>query len=129
MIAITSGADALAGRARARGFLEERSLSPEQLAEVAIVVAELAANLWRHGGGGTLRLSDADEGNGRAVLIEATDNGPGLPAHAFEDGYSTGSGLGGGLGAVRRFTDRIEVETREGYTRIRAWKRIGSTSA
>lgn len=128
MIQVTSAADALASRASVRAFLEGRPFSPDRKMEVAIVVAELAANLWRHAGGGTIRLSDTAGTAGPAVLIEATDSGPGLPGRAFEDGYSTKTGLGSGLGTVHRLTDRLEVETREGYTQIRAWKDADSMS-
>jgi serine/threonine-protein kinase RsbT len=45
------------------------------------------------------------------MLIEARDQGPGIPdlATALQDGYTTGKGLGLGLPGVRRLMDDFEI--------------------
>lgn len=125
VIAVASQADAIASRSIVRAFLRERGAPTTVQAEIVVVVAELASNLWRHAGSGVIRLSAA-EGAASTVLIEAQDEGTGLPAHAFDDGFSTGGSLGAGLGAVWRLADTLEVASGSGGTLIRAWKRLGS---
>jgi anti-sigma regulatory factor (Ser/Thr protein kinase) len=85
--------------------------------------------VWRHGRSGVIRLSEAADGRRQGVLVEAEDRGPGLSDDAWRDDFSTDGGLGGGLGAVRRLTDRLTSTPVSGGTLIRAWKWKGSTSA
>ena len=126
IVVIGSQMDAVVARPDIRRFVAERGASPVAAAEIEVVVRELASNLWRHAGAGQIRLSTI-AGSDLEILIEADDNGPGLPDDAFQDGYSTQTGLGSGLGAVRRMTDRLEIRSGSSGTHIRAWKRLLST--
>jgi anti-sigma regulatory factor (Ser/Thr protein kinase) len=78
--------------------------------KVALVVTELATNLFRHGGGGELLVrATGDTGDGLEIV--AVDRGPGMASvdEAFRDGYSTGGTNGTGLGAVRRIADSCDI--------------------
>ena len=103
--------------------------------EMQIVARELASNIVRHAGGGTVMTERLEAPGKRGVLVVAEDRGPGLPGsdRAFEDGFSRAGSLGYGLGAVNRLTDELEVispvESGVG-TRItcRRWRRSASTA-
>lgn len=127
VIPITSQLDTIVARTIARTFALTRGFSTSAAAEIAIVVSELGDNLWQHAQLGVIRLSEVCEGERRGLLIEAEDNGPGLPEDAWRDGFSTTGGLGGGLGAVQRLTDKIRITSAPGRTIISAWKWTSST--
>ncbi|NAS21288.1 SpoIIE family protein phosphatase [Herbidospora sp. NEAU-GS84] len=90
-------------RAAAAGLPEQR------VAEVAIVAAELAANVHRHAGSGTILVR---RGAGHVEIV-AVDSGPGFEAPPVE-GLSSRGGLGIGLGAIRRLSDWSDVYSRPG---------------
>jgi serine/threonine-protein kinase RsbT len=83
--------------------------------------SELARNTVIHGGGGALRLAALNDGPRRGLRLTFEDKGPGIPdvEQALRDGYTTGGGLGLGLGGARRLSSEFEIESRVGVgTRI-----------
>ena len=111
----------------ALGFAETAS------EEIALVVAELASNLVKHAGRGTLTLRPLLETGPEGIEIETVDQGPGMPdiEGSFADGYSTSGGLGYGLGTVNRLMDQVDIHSRPGsgtHIVCRRWTRafIGS---
>ena len=119
---------------------------------IATAVSELARNIVDYAGEGVIEINIVDkkgvvggsgsgssEGRGGDNDIEregclgleiiAVDNGPGIEdiEKALEDGFSTGGGLGIGLGGVRRLMDEFEIQSKVGEgTKVRVvkWKRI-----
>ena len=79
--------------------------------EIGIVASELSANVLNHADSGELIVKRLVAGDRDGVRIESRDVGPGIDdvEAAFADGESTGSGLGAGLGAVNRLSDRVTV--------------------
>nr|WP_062335028.1 ATP-binding protein [Herbidospora sakaeratensis] len=106
---------AASDRAAAAGLPEQR------VAEVAIVAAELAANVQRHAGSGRILVR---RGPGRVEIV-ALDSGPGFDPPPVE-GLSSRGGLGIGLGAIRRLSDWSDVYSRPGFGTVFA-VRIGET--
>jgi len=100
--AVRRAATALAGEA---GFSDER------VAEVGIVVTELATNLVRHARGGEMVLRLNDGAGGMALRVLAIDAGPGSRdiGALISDGASTRGTLGIGLGACRRLASAFDV--------------------
>jgi anti-sigma regulatory factor (Ser/Thr protein kinase) len=78
---------------------------------VAIVVTELATNLLKHGGGGTMLVEDQPEFDNPVLDCIAMDKGPGMYdiAACLGDGYSTAGSSGSGLGAVLRQADLVDI--------------------
>jgi serine/threonine-protein kinase RsbT len=75
--------------------------------------SELARNALTHGGGGSVTLEPI-QGPGRVGLrLTFEDRGPGIPdvAEAMRDGFTTGNGLGLGLGGSRRLVNEFALET------------------
>lgn len=87
---------------------------------VALVASELATNLARHAHGGVL----SSESGERCVYLVSHDQGPGIvnSMMALEDGYSTGGGLGIGLGAIRRLMDTFQLDTSAAGTSLKVGK-------
>jgi anti-sigma regulatory factor (Ser/Thr protein kinase) len=95
----------------ARRFAASIGFSAQNCEEIVLVVAELASNLIRHAGGGTLMLTVAAVPGPPGIQIESEDRGPGIPDfdRALADGYSSAGSLGTGLGAVNRLMDELEL--------------------
>lgn len=88
------------------------------LAQTKMVTAasELGRNAVVYGGGGSARvdlLADGERSGLRAVF---QDQGPGIAdiAQALRNGYTTGAGLGLGLGGSRRLVDEFEIRSAPG---------------
>jgi serine/threonine-protein kinase RsbT len=138
-VACLHAMDRFIAAAIAYGLARRNGLEHRAYCEVAIAAAELASNAVRHGGGGSIDLRAIRAGTRRGIEIECRDRGPGIldVEHALRDGVSRGrpptpdrdwsEGLGSGLGAVRRATHELEIETAPGRgTRViaRRWARV-----
>jgi len=91
--------------------------------KVVTAASELARNTHDYGGGGRFRLDVLTNGTRRGLRLVFEDDGPGIPdvERALQDGYTTGSGLGMGLGGARRLVSELEIDSRPGHgTRITA---------
>ncbi len=76
--------------------------------------SELARNTLEHGKGGRALIQIIDDGTGRVGLrLVFEDKGPGIEDidRALEDGFTTGTGMGLGLGGAKRLMDEFEVES------------------
>ena len=78
--------------------------------------SELARNAVIHGGGGTVTLELVEDGGRRGLRLTFEDEGPGIPdiELALTDGYTSGGGMGLGLGGSRRLVNEFEIGAREG---------------
>ena len=116
---ITAVADA-SQVAEARRLVSEvarvAGVADARVAEIAIVVTELATNLLKHGRGGQILANRYDDGAGDALHVLALDQGSGMAdvTRCMEDGYSTAGSPGTGLGAIARLADELLVYSRPG---------------
>jgi serine/threonine-protein kinase RsbT len=83
--------------------------------------SELARNTLDYGGGGAAQLEviQNDQRAGLRVVFE--DQGPGIPdiAQALTDGFTSGGGLGLGLGGAKRLSHEFEISSKPGVgTRV-----------
>ena len=89
--------------------------------KVVTAASEIARNTVDHGGGGEALLEDLSENGRRGIRLVFTDKGPGIEdiSQAMKDGFTTGGGLGLGLGGARRLSNEFSIESRPGEgTRI-----------
>jgi anti-sigma regulatory factor (Ser/Thr protein kinase) len=105
----------LATSVAARAGLSEGTRS-----DVGIVATELATNVVRHAGNGTLLVRQL-EGGGGGIELLCLDAGPGMrdPAACMADGFSTTGSLGYGLGTVNRVMDELETTIAPGGQGLR----------
>ncbi len=78
--------------------------------------SELARNMTRYAGGGVVTLSVLDDGARQGVRAVFADEGPGIPdlELAMRNGYTTGDGLGLGLGGAKRLVNDFDIQTTPG---------------
>ena len=80
---------------------------------IVTAISEVARNilLYAREGDIVLRLDNHD--GHRGIVVEARDEGPGIPDLdlAMRDSYSTGNGLGLGLPGARRLMDEFEIQS------------------
>lgn len=110
-ISVSDTADVILAERRAKAVVGEMDFADPEIEEIAIVVRELASNIVKHAGDGSISVVP-HEGDGRAGIdIRAEDFGPGIADvdQALEDGYSTAGSLGYGLGAVHRLMDNVVI--------------------
>ena len=85
--------------------------------KIITAASELARNTLEHGKGGHALIQIIDDGTGRIGLrLIFEDSGPGIQDtdRALEDGFTTGNGMGLGLGGARRLMDEFQLESNVG---------------
>jgi serine/threonine-protein kinase RsbT len=103
-------------RQSVRAWAQELGFSLVDQTKIVTAASELARNTLKHGGGGELRMELLNEGLRRGLKLVFEDKGPGIPdiTLAMRDGYTTGGGLGLGLGGSKRLVNDFQIDTRLG---------------
>jgi len=123
---VQSEPDVVSVRRRVRDASARLGFSLVDQTKVVTAASELARNTIIYGGGGTLRLELLNgPRNGLRLIFE--DKGPGIAdiELALRDGFTTGAGLGLGLGGAKRLVSDFDIASRPGEgTRvtITRWK-------
>ena len=124
---IRSPEDVVRVRQRVRALAVESGLSLVDQTKVVTAASELARNTVDYGGGGTVRIEVVRNGVRSGLRLVFEDQGPGIPdiEQALKDGFTTGHGMGLGLGGARRLSHEFEIESKPGAgTRVSVtrWK-------
>lgn len=84
--------------------------------KLVTAASELARNTLVHGGGGQVESTVLRTGATRGLRLTFSDQGPGIPdvERALGDGYTSGGGLGLGLGGARRLVHEFSIDSRPG---------------
>jgi anti-sigma regulatory factor (Ser/Thr protein kinase) len=105
-------------RRAARDMALELGMDEGGAEHVAIVVTEACTNLLKHASGGQVLLQTTTEESDASPFLEllAVDQGPGMSNldQCLRDGYSSGSSLGQGLGAIQRMSKQSDIYTLPG---------------
>ena len=113
--------DVVSVRQQVRSLALELSFSLIDQTKVVTAASELARNTVIHGGGGQALLEILENRGRRGLKLSFIDTGPGIAdtAKAMQDGFSTGSGLGLGLGGAKRLSSEFSIESQPGVgTRV-----------
>src|SRR5262252_10903187 len=99
---VRSSDDVVRVRQRVRTLAIEAGLSLVDQTKIVTAASELARNTLEYGGGGLVEMEVVD-GIRRGVRLTFADEGPGIKdiEAALRDGFSTGEGLGLGLGGAK----------------------------
>ena len=118
--------DVVAVRRRVRGSLSHLGFSLVDQTKFVTAASELARNTIIYGGGGMVQVETLN-GPRTGIRLMFEDKGPGIPdiELALRNGFTTGSGMGLGLGGAKRLVNDFEIVSRVGEgtkVTITRWK-------
>ena len=122
-LTIESSSDVVRVRQRVREQAVALGFSLVDQTKLVTAASELGRNTYDYGGGGTVEINILDDGQRQGIRLVFADEGPGIPdiEQALRDGFTSGGGLGMGLGGSRRLVNEFEIESQVGKgTRITA---------
>ncbi|GJE52482.1 Serine/threonine-protein kinase RsbT [Methylobacterium tardum] len=124
---IRSGDDVVRVRQRVRTLAVEIGLGIVDQTKIVTAASELARNTLDYGGGGDVRAEIVQAGLRKGLRLTFEDQGPGIAdiEQAMTDHYTSGGGLGLGLGGAKRLSNEFHIESSPGAgTRvmIARWK-------
>ncbi len=78
--------------------------------------SELARNTLDYGGGGTVSIDLVQNQTKSGLRLVFEDQGPGIPdiELALTEGYTSGKGMGLGLGGAKRLSHEFEIASKPG---------------
>ena len=119
-IALRTQEDVVLVRQRTRSQAVAIGLSLVDQTKFVTAASELARNTVIHGGGGIARLEMIEAHPKRGIRLTFEDQGPGIRdiEQALRDGYTTGSGMGLGLGGARRLASEFTIDSKPGVGTI-----------
>jgi serine/threonine-protein kinase RsbT len=120
-VPLRSDADVVRARQLVRQWAVGLKFTLIDQTKIVTAASEIARNTVVHAGGGTVRLEAVSDGTREGLRLVFEDKGPGIADidTAMRDGFTTGGGLGLGLGGAKRLSNEFSVESRVGYgTRI-----------
>jgi serine/threonine-protein kinase RsbT len=99
-------------RTRAQGA----GLSIVDQTKIVTAASEIARNTLDYGGGGEVEIESVAESARRGVRMTFRDHGPGIEdiEQALRDNYTTGGGLGLGLGGAKRLCNEFKIDSKPG---------------
>jgi serine/threonine-protein kinase RsbT len=126
-LAIRSSDDVVKVRQQTRIAAVEAGLGLVDQTKIITAASELARNALDYGGGGDLVLNVIEDGGRRGVRLTFEDQGPGIAdiERALKDGFTSGGGLGLGLGGAKRLSNEFAIESKVGVgtkITIARWK-------
>jgi serine/threonine-protein kinase RsbT len=118
---IESSEDVVIVRQLVRRRAVELGFSLVDQTKLVTAASELARNALEHGGGGAMSMEILVDGPRRGLRLTFVDDGPGIAdvAQALKDGYTSGGGLGLGLGGAKRLSNEFQIVSAPGQgTRV-----------
>jgi len=119
--------DVVLARQKVRQWAIELRFSLVDQTKLVTAASELARNVLDHGKGGQMAIEELSSGVRAGLRLAFEDQGPGIPdiELALKDGYTSGSGMGLGLGGSKRLVNEFSIESEVGKgTRVSVarWK-------
>ena len=113
---LKTSSDVVSARQRVRQMAIELRFSLVDQTKLVTACSELARNTLDHGRGGQMSIEVVNGLSKTGLKLTFEDNGPGIPDidMALKDGFTTGSGMGLGLGGSRRLVNEFAIESEVG---------------
>lgn len=108
--------DVVLVRQAVRQWAVELGLGLVDQTKIVTAASELARNTVSYGGGGTMSLEAVQDGGRSGLRLTFEDRGPGIAdlAKALTDGYTSGGGMGLGLGGSKRLVNEFDIWSQPG---------------
>ncbi|WP_441235775.1 anti-sigma regulatory factor [Bradyrhizobium sp. 930_D9_N1_4] len=126
-LAIKQSEDVVRVRQVTRSYALEVGLSLVDQTKVITASSELARNTLDYGGGGEVTVELVEQVGRRGVRLTFDDKGPGIAdiEQALKDGFTSGKGMGLGLGGAKRLCNEFSIASKPGEgtkVMIARWK-------
>jgi serine/threonine-protein kinase RsbT len=117
VLPIRNSTDVVLARQAVRRRAIEANFTLVDQTKLVTAASELGRNTLDHGHGGQMTAETIFGNNGHTgVKLVFEDNGPGIPdvQAALKDGFTTGGGMGLGLGGSKRLVNEFSIESAVG---------------
>jgi len=113
---IRSSEDVVKVRQQTRVFAIEAGLSLVDQTKIITAASELARNTLDYGGGGSVLAELVEVAGRRGLRLTFEDQGPGIAdiEVALKDGFTSGKGMGLGLGGAKRLSNEFSIHSKPG---------------
>jgi serine/threonine-protein kinase RsbT len=124
---VRSSSDVVLARQKVRQWATEMKFSLVDQTKLVTAASELARNTLDHGRGGAMTIEVVENLGRQGLRLIFEDQGPGIPdiQAALRDGFTTGHGMGLGLGGSKRLVNDFDIHSTPGQgTRVAVirWK-------
>jgi len=126
-VPIGNSADVVLARQKVRQWAIEMKFTLVDQTKLVTAASELARNALEHGKGGQMIIEQVENSAKNGLKLVFEDRGPGIKdiEAALRDGFTTGGGMGLGLGGSKRLVNDFEIQSEAGKgTRVTVvrWK-------
>ena len=113
---LQNSSDVVLARQKVRQWAIELRFSLVDQTKLVTAASELARNALDHGRGGQMTIEVVNGAARNGLKLTFEDNGPGIPdiEMALKDGYTSGAGMGLGLGGSKRLVNDFSIESEIG---------------
>jgi serine/threonine-protein kinase RsbT len=127
VVPLKNSNDVVMARQKVRQWAIELRFSLVDQTKLVTAASELARNTLDYGLGGEMTIEAVTAGAKSGLRLTFEDHGPGIRdiEQALKDGYTSGSGMGLGLGGSKRLVNEFGIESEVGKgTRVTVvrWK-------
>jgi serine/threonine-protein kinase RsbT len=115
-VPINADRDIVTARQQGRAVALDLGFSDTDSTVIAMAISEIARNIVEYAKDGEIIIRKRQRNGREGIMIEARDDGPGIPdvARAMEVGFSTSHGLGLGLPGTKRLMDDFHLHSEVG---------------
>jgi serine/threonine-protein kinase RsbT len=126
-VPIASSSDVVLARLKVRQWALEMKFTLVDQTKLVTAASELARNALEHGKGGHMVIERVENSIKSGLKLVFEDQGPGISDvdAALRDGFTTGGGMGLGLGGSKRLVNEFQIVSEPGKgTRVTVvrWK-------
>jgi serine/threonine-protein kinase RsbT len=113
---LQTSSDVVLARQKVRQWATELRFSLVDQTKLVTAASELARNAFDHGMGGSMDMEVISHNGKSGLRLVFEDHGPGIAdiEQALKDGFTTGSGMGLGLGGSKRLVNEFGIESEVG---------------
>jgi serine/threonine-protein kinase RsbT len=116
LLPLKNSNDVVLARQKVRQWAVDLRFTLVDQTKLVTAASELARNALDHGKGGQMKIESLVDGVKSGLRLVFEDQGPGIPdiELALKDGYTTGAGMGLGLGGSKRLVNQFSIESEVG---------------
>jgi serine/threonine-protein kinase RsbT len=116
VLPLRSSNDVVMARQKVRQLSIALRFSLVDQTKLVTAASELARNALDHGKGGDMTIEELSNGARVGIRLIFEDQGPGIPdiERALTDGFTSGGGMGLGLGGSKRLVNEFSIQSEVG---------------